>query len=153
RQGSYWTDPEMTTMVMQALEQTTREFSADLARVYLTGVSMGGYGVWHIASEHPQRFAALVAICGGSPLRSGERFSTIAREVGQTPTWVFHGADDRVVPVTESREMVKAMQERRAPVRYSEYAGTGHNVWMKALAEKELLPWLLAQHLNQGQRP
>jgi photosystem II stability/assembly factor-like uncharacterized protein/pimeloyl-ACP methyl ester carboxylesterase len=153
RQGSYWTDPEMTQMVMQALEQTVREFKADPARVYLTGVSMGGYGVWHIASEHPRQFAALVAICGGSPLREGERFSAIAQEVGQTPTWVFHGADDRVVPVTESREMVKAMQANHAPVRYSEYAGVGHNVWMKALAEKELLPWLLAQHLDNGQRP
>ena len=153
RQGSYWTDPLMTQMVMQALEQTVREFRADPARVYLTGVSMGGYGVWHLASQHPRQFAALVAICGGSPLQSGERFSTIAQEVGQTPAWVFHGADDRVVPVTESREMVKAMQANHAPVRYSEYTGTGHNVWMKALAEKELLPWLLAQHLNGGQRP
>jgi photosystem II stability/assembly factor-like uncharacterized protein/predicted esterase len=153
RQGSYWTDPLMTRMVMQALEQTIEEFKADTARVYLTGVSMGGYGVWHIASEHPRQFAALVAICGGSPLREGERFSPIARRVRQTPAWVFHGADDRVVPVTESREMVKAMQEQHASVRYSEYAGTGHNVWMKALAEKELLPWILAQHLNSNQQP
>jgi photosystem II stability/assembly factor-like uncharacterized protein/predicted esterase len=147
RQGSYWTDPEMDQMVMQALEQTVREFKADPARVYLTGVSMGGYGVWHLASQHPRQFAALVAICGGSPLQSGERFSPIAQKVGQIPAWVFHGADDRVVPVSESRQMVKAMQANHAPVRYNEYAGVGHNVWMKALAEKDLLPWILEQRL------
>ena len=150
RQGSYWSDPEMEQMVMRALEQTTEEFRADTTRVYLTGVSMGGYGVWHLASQHPSRFAALVPICGGSPLKSGERFIPIAQKVGQTPAWLFHGADDRVVPVTESREMVRAMQANHAPVRYSEYPDVGHKVWMNVVAEKELLPWLLAQRLKIG---
>jgi predicted peptidase len=146
--GSYWSDPLMSQMVMKALEQTIGEFKADPARVYLTGVSMGGYGVWHLAAEHPRKFAALVAICGGSPLKNGERFSPIARKLGKTPTWVFHGANDRVVPVSESREMVRAMQANHAPIRYSEYEGVGHNVWTKVLAEKELMPWLLSQRLG-----
>lgn len=153
RPESYWSDPLMMQMVMQALEQTIREFKADPARVYLTGVSMGGYGVWHLASEHPLKFAALVAICGGSSLKSGERFSPIAQKLGKTPAWVFHGANDRVVPVSESREMVKALQANHAPVRYSEYAGVGHNVWTKVLAEKELMPWLLTQRLTTARQP
>jgi predicted esterase len=143
--GSYWSDALMSQMVMQSLEETIREFKADAARVYLTGVSMGGYGVWHLASEHPGRFAALVPICGGSSLKNGDRFSPIAQKIGRTPAWVFHGADDRVVPVSESREMVKALRAGGSPVRYSEYAGVGHNVWMKVLGEKDLLPWLLEQ--------
>jgi poly(3-hydroxybutyrate) depolymerase len=68
RKGSYWHDPEMEQMVMQSLQQTVAEFSADSERLYLTGVSMGGFGAWHMASQHPGTFAALVAICGGSPL-------------------------------------------------------------------------------------
>jgi predicted peptidase len=137
----------MAEMVMTALAQTLAEFDADSHRLYLTGVSMGGYGVWHLASQHPGKFAALVSICGGSPVHSGDRFSTIAQKVGTTPTWVFHGSEDKVVPVSESREMVGALKAIGGDVLYSEYEGVGHNVWMNVLTEKELLPWLLARRL------
>jgi predicted peptidase len=149
RQGSYWTDPEMDEMVMKSLAQTVSEFGADPERLYLTGVSMGGFGAWHLASEYPERFAAIVAICGGSPLRSGDRFAPIARKVGQTPAWLFHGSDDRVVPVSESRQIVAALKAIKGNVRYNEYEGVGHNVWLKALAEQELIPWLLKQHRQE----
>ena len=131
----------------QSLAQTIEEFGADAKRIYLTGVSMGGYGVWHFASEHSEKFAALVSICGGSSLRNGDRFSRIAQKVGKTPAWLFHGADDRVVPVSESRRIAEALEANQGNVKYSEYAGVGHNVWINALGEKELLPWLLAQRL------
>jgi predicted peptidase len=144
--GVYWSDPSMERLVMASLDQTVKEFGADNERLYLTGVSMGGYGAWHVASQHPDTFAAIVAICGGSPLRTGERFASIARRIGKTPVWVFHGSDDRVVPVSESRQMVAALKAQNGNVRYSEYAGVGHNVWLNVLKEKELLPWLLAQH-------
>lgn len=148
RAGKYWSNPEMERMVMRALDQTLSEFKADAARIYLTGVSMGGYGVWHLARHHPGKFAVLVSICGGSPLKSGDRFQPIALKVGRTPAWLFHGADDRIVPVDESRGIVEALKANDGNVRYSEYEGVGHDVWTKALREKELLPWLLAQHLN-----
>jgi predicted peptidase len=150
RAGSYWSDPLMDEMVSKATAQTLEETGADARRVYLTGVSMGGYGVWHMASQHPGKFAALVSVCGGSPLQGGERFAPIAERVGATPAWVFHGADDRVVPVSESRRMVEALKAAGAgdAVRYSEYEGVGHNVWMQVLGEKELLPWLLRQRLG-----
>ena len=109
---------------------------------------MGGYGAWHLAAEHPHKFAAIVSICGGSPLYEGERFNAIARRVGKTPVWVFHGSDDRVVPVTESRQMVEALKANKGDVRYNEYEGVGHNVWLKVLTERELLPWMLRQHLS-----
>jgi predicted peptidase len=145
--GRYWSDAEAERVVVRALEEVVAEFDADAARLYLTGVSMGGYGVWHMAAQHPGRFAALVSICGGSPLRAGERFAPIARAVGDTPAWVFHGADDKVVHVSESRRMVEAIREARGKVRYSEYEGVGHNVWLKVIAERELMPWLLSQRL------
>jgi predicted peptidase len=148
RKGTYWSDPEMDKMVTGTLEQTVGEFDADPERLYLTGVSMGGYGAWYLASEHPGRFAALVSICGGSPLHTGDRFTPIARRVAHTPVWVFHGSADKVVPVSESREMVEALKALKGNVRYSEYEGVGHNVWLKALNEKALLPWLLKQRLS-----
>jgi predicted peptidase len=151
RKGSYWTAPEMDEMVMKSLAQTVSEFGADPGRLYLTGVSMGGFGAWHLASEHPEKFAAIVAICGGSPLREGDRFAPIARKVGQTPAWLFHGSDDRVVPVSESRQIVAALKAIKGNVRYNEYEGVGHNVWLKALAEQELIPWLLRQHRQEKQ--
>jgi predicted peptidase len=147
RPGSYWSDPVMEQMVIQALAQTLEEFNANANRVYLIGVSMGGYGVWHFASQYPKKFAALVSICGGSPLSEGERFASIAGEVGTTPAWLFHGAEDKIVPVSESRQLVKALQANKGDVKYSEYAGVGHNVWVNVITEKKLLPWLFEHHL------
>lgn len=147
RSTSYWSDPIMDEMVMRELAQTTEEFQADANRVYLIGVSMGGYGVWHLSMQHPKTFAALVSICGGSPMTRGNRFTPLAEKVGKTPAWLFHGADDKIVPVSESRQIVNALKANGGKVKYSEYAGVGHNVWMNALAEKELLPWLFAQNL------
>ena len=146
-EGAYWSNPLMDEMVMTALAQTESEFKADPARVYVTGVSMGGYGVWSLAARHPGRFAALVSICGGSPARVGERFMRIAEKVGKTPAWIFHGADDRVVPVTESRQMAAALEAGGGNVKYSEYPGVGHAVWTQVLAERGLMPWLLSQRL------
>lgn len=148
--GRYWTDPEMEAMVMATLGDAVSEFKADRERLYMIGVSMGGYGAWHMAAEHAGTFAAFVSICGGSPLRTGDRFTNIARRVSRTPVWVFHGADDRVVPVSESRQMVTALKDARAQVRYSEYEGVGHNVWLNAMKEPELLPWLLSQRLSKS---
>ncbi|HJQ32790.1 MAG TPA: prolyl oligopeptidase family serine peptidase [Pyrinomonadaceae bacterium] len=145
RAGSYWSDPVMDEMVTRSLEESVKELRADESRLYLAGVSMGGYGVWSLAMQHPSRFAALVSVCGGSPLRAGERFKPVAEKVGRTPAWLFHGADDRVVPPSESRQMVAALEAAGGNVRYSEYPGIGHNVWTKVLAEKQLMPWLLSQ--------
>lgn len=148
REGSYWSDPLMDQMVINALAQTTEEFDADARRVYLIGVSMGGYGVWHFAAAHPKKFAALVSICGGSSILAGDRFGALARQVGATPARLFHGADDSVVPVSESRQIVKAIEANDGNVEYKEYANVGHNVWRNVLGEKDLLPWLLAQRLG-----
>ena len=144
RLGSYWSDPVMDEMVINALAGTIEEFGADARRVYLIGVSMGGYGVWHFASRYPKKFAALVSICGGNSITKGERFDALARRVGETPGWLFHGADDRIVPVGESRQIVKAL-EANGNVKYNEYPGVGHNVWLNVLGEEDLLPWLFAQ--------
>jgi predicted peptidase len=150
RSGRYWHEREMTEMAMATLDKTVSEFGGDKERLYLIGVSMGGYGAWHMAAEHSGRFAAFVPICGGSPLRSRDRFKEIARRVGRTPVWVFHGVEDKIVPVSESREMVEALKATGGNVRYNEYPGVGHNVWLKVASENELLPWLLKQRLGKS---
>jgi predicted peptidase len=148
RPGSYWSDPIIEEMVMREITQTVEEFGADERRIYLTGVSMGGYGVWHFASQHAGKFAALVSICGGSSIIKGDRFSPLAEKVGKIPAWLFHGADDKIVQVSESRQIVEALKAHQGNVKYSEYSGVGHNVWLNTLAEKDLMPWLLAQKLQ-----
>lgn len=145
RPNVYWTDAKMDKMVMRQIEAVSSEFSIDEKRKYLMGVSMGGYGVWHFASNYPKYFAALVSICGGSPLATGNRFVPIAEKIGKTPAWLFHGADDNIVQVSESRNLVSAIRENGGNVKYSEYKNVGHNVWLNALGESELMPWLLSR--------
>jgi len=147
RAGMYWSTPEMDQMVMKEVDDVKASFKANARRIYLTGVSMGGYGVWHLASQHPGRFAALVSVCGGSSLQTGDRFTPIAKMIGRTPVWIFHGEVDKVVPVTESRQMAVALRAIHGDVHYNEYPGVGHNVWMKVIEEKQLVPWLLKQRL------
>lgn len=145
RPNVYWSDPVMEQMVTNALGQTVAEFSADESRIYLTGVSMGGYGVWHFAVKQPEKFAAYVSICGGSSILSGDRFAPIAESVGKTPAWLFHGAKDYIVPVTESRQIAEAIRSRNGNVKYSEFPEVGHEVWLNVISEKSLMPWLLEQ--------
>ena len=118
-----------------------------MQKISLVGVSMGGYGVWHFAAEYPGKFAALVSICGGSSLTEGDRFNPLAAKIGRTPAWLFHGADDKIVQVSESRQIVKALENQGGNVKYSEFPNVGHNVWLNAFAEKNLIPWILEQRL------
>lgn len=148
RPDKFWADPQMDKMVMRQIENVSTEFSVDANRQYLLGVSMGGYGVWHFAAEYPKKFAALVSICGGSPLTNGDRFSPIAEKIGKTPARIFHGAQDQIVQVSESRSLAAAIKANNGSVEYTEYPNVGHNVWLNALSEKDLIPWLLSQKLQ-----
>jgi predicted peptidase len=158
----WWTDPSMEKLVFEALDATMREFGGDPDRVYLTGLSMGGYGSWAYAAKQPNRFAALAVICGGirrparapepeSPTIEGDPYLTVARKIAKTPTWIFHGADDRVVPPDESRKMHQALTSTGGNVRYTEYEGIGHNSWERAFADPELMRWLLSHHRSATQ--
>ena len=144
---------------MNALDAAIAEFGGDPERVYLTGLSMGGYGTWHLALAHAGRFAAIVPICGGllphpttvavrqSPLTlsAADPYAFTAHALRTVPVWIFHGADDTVIPVSESRQMAEALRREGADVHYTEYAGVGHGSWDRAYAEEELWRWLFAQ--------
>lgn len=125
-------------LALEAMADVSREFAIDPDRVYLTGQSRGGRGVWDIVSKRPHLFAAAVPLCGDGQVAR----ITQARTV---PIWAFHGARDDVVPVEGSRALVAALRASKGSVRYTEYPDTGHNVWTLAYAEPELPTWLFAQ--------
>ena len=114
---------------------------------------MGGYGTWALAAKYPDRFAAIMVICGGiqwpSPVRISdeEPYAAVARKVAGIPIWIFHGNVDRNVFVTESREMLKLLRELHADVRYTEYKGVAHESWNRAYGEPELPGWLFGKRL------
>ena len=153
----HWTDPDMMALAFSALNAESREFHGDPERTYLTGLSLGGYGVWEIARTYPHTFAAIVPVCGGifwsyQPQRwqQTELPAEYARALAHTPAWLFHGADDNVVSPRQSVLMYDAMKAAGANVRLWEYEKVRHNVWERAYAEPELPRWLFAHHLSQA---
>lgn len=118
-------------------------YQVDVERIYLTGLSMGGYGTWHWAVHQPNAFAALVPICGGTWWLLG--FPQRIEVLKEVPIWAFHGDADEVVPVRMTEELVEVLLKLNAPVRFTKYSGVGHDSWTLAYNEPELVPWLLKQ--------
>jgi predicted peptidase len=143
-------------LALATLDRTLREFSTDADRVYLVGLSAGGNGVWNLAYRYPERFAALVAVCGWVkptperqeailPPDGRAPYPVVAGRIRSLPTWIWHGADDSVVSVGESRRMAEALRSAGAEVVYTELAGVGHEAWTPAFDSPGLPRWLLAQ--------
>jgi predicted peptidase len=136
--GERWSG-QMAALALKAVDQTLAEYSCDPSRQYLTGLSMGGYGSWLIAAQHPTRFAAVVPVCGGGSTDD-------ASKLKELPIWVFHGDADTAVPVARSRQMVEAIKAAGgSAIKYTEYPGVGHNSWDAAYADKAMAEWLFAQ--------
>jgi len=161
---SWWPTPQMEELALAALAAATKEFKGDPKRTYLTGLSMGGYGSWDMLAKYPGKFAAVVPICGGIILPeqlkrtrpdlattgypdNPKSYEEVAKKIGKTPVWIFHGGDDPVVPVEGSRKLDVALKAAGGNVRYTEYPGVGHNSWDQAYAEPELMTWMLSQSL------
>jgi predicted peptidase len=123
---------------LSMLDEVMKEYKTDTKRQYLTGLSMGGMGTWSVAVAHPDRFAAIVPICGrGDP--------TKAEKIKDLPCWAFHGDADASVNVSGSRDMIDAIKKAGGMPKYTEYPGVGHNSWDKAYGTDELYKWLLEQ--------
>ncbi len=153
---------EMEQQALAALDASIEEFHGDRTRVYLTGISMGGSGVWYFA-RHPQRWAALVPIAGEVVRQSDDPFprrpppglmqvllapdpyGVLARDIGKIPVWAFHSVDDDEVPVAQSRRMVAALRAAGGDVRYTEYNGVGHDSWDSAYQDPRLALWMMRQ--------
>jgi predicted peptidase len=129
--------------VLAALDQEIAKHPIDRRRIYLTGLSMGGFGTWRLACETPRRFAAAAPICGGGDAGWGTPPPDL-------PMWVVHGADDAVVPPERSRERVEAFRAAGGKPHYVELPGVGHDSWTPAYRDPEgLLAWLFEQRLPE----
>lgn len=129
-------------LVLSLLAEVENSFPIDPSRVYLTGLSMGGFGTWDLLARFPRRFAAAVPICGGGDLTTASDFKDV-------PIWAFHGALDKVVAPGNSRTMIRALQEAGGNPGYTEYPDVGHNSWSNAYSDSHLLPWLFQQSLDK----
>lgn len=125
--------------VKALLDSILTRYRVDPQRLYLTGLSRGGYGAWRMAMSYPETFAALVPICGVTP---GGPYAGWLPDI---PIWVFHGGDDTVVPVGESVDLVGRLLGMGRQVRFTVYPGVGHNSWEPAYADPQLYDWLLQQ--------
>ncbi len=127
-----------TDALYALVQEITKTYRVDTNRLYLTGLSMGGFGTWNMAITYPKLFAAIAPVCGG-----GNPAKVAA--VRHIPVWVFHGTDDTVVPIQKSEDMVTALQKAGGNVRFTRYEKTGHDAWTKAYSQPELYPWFLQQ--------
>jgi predicted peptidase len=142
-EGRRWENESL----LHLLEHVTQQHAVDASRVYLTGLSMGGYGTWKLGLVHPEKFAAIVPICGG-----GEFIDAllVSREkpaaLKSLPVWAFHGAKDPVVPLAESERMVNTLKKLGVQdVKLTVYPEANHNSWTETYNNPELYEWLLKQ--------
>ncbi len=125
-------------LTIKLLDEIVKENSIDTTRIYVIGVSMGGYGAWDVISRFPEKFAAAIPICGGGD-------STKAINYRDIPIWAFHGSADKVVPVENTRNLINAVKIAGGYPKYTEYVNVGHGCWFKAFKEGDLLEWLFIQ--------
>jgi predicted peptidase len=168
RRDQLWAG-EMATLALKTLDQALKEFNGDPQRLYVTGISMGGFGTWYLAAKVPGKFAAIVPICGfvnvkrpdlpaerkafilkDNPFdKSPDPYVGVATQISKVPTWIFHGGADPVISPDESRRMFQTLKVSGFDVRYTEYEGVEHNSWDRAYAEPDLVPWLLSHRRPQ----
>ena len=120
--------------ILAFIQQLTETFPIDETKVFLTGLSMGGFGTWYTAQAKPDLFTAIAPVCGGG--------MSWCASVLNMPIWAFHGTEDKSVSVTQTDEMVQKLEAAGADVRYTRAEGVGHNVWELAYTD-ELMQWFL----------
>jgi predicted peptidase len=125
------------------LADLVRRLPVDTSRICLTGLSMGGFGTWHMAVEYPHAFSAVVPICGGSALASGmdQRLGAIAH----VPVWAFHGAKDAVVPIILQQMLVEGLRAAGGTVQFTVYPDADHDSWTATYENQQVYDWMLAQ--------
>ncbi|HKJ80039.1 MAG TPA: prolyl oligopeptidase family serine peptidase [Prolixibacteraceae bacterium] len=134
----FWDD----RAVAELIDKIVKEYPVDESRIYLAGLSRGGYGAWRLAMNNPGRFAAMLVICGAS---APDNYAGWIKDI---PVWVFHGEKDQTIPASESINMVKALKEQGAEVKLTLYPDAGHDSWTEAFNNDEVFEWLLS-HQNK----
>jgi predicted peptidase len=140
--GEQWSDE----VLLALLDEIEAKYPVDLQRVYLTGLSMGGFGTWSLGLRHPERFAAMAPICGGGDFITPFVTELERKEaLASLPIWAFHGAKDPVVPLAESQRMVDFLKNRFGvrDVKLTVYPEAEHDCWTQTYANPELFAWFL----------
>lgn len=132
--GKWWEPYELIAL----LDDLESKYKVDKDRIYVTGLSMGGFGTWSLAGRISNRLAAIAPICGGGEVSS-------ARRIAKLPTWVFHGAKDTAVPLDLSQTMVDAMKKHGGEPKFTIYPEAGHDSWTETYNNPEFFEWLFAQ--------
>lgn len=140
-EGTFPPEPSETMgRVLAMVDELIARYPVDTSRVYVAGLSMGGQGSWFAAAAKPNRFAAMIEVCGGGDPSWVDRYAGI-------PIWAFHGTDDKVVPVQRGREMIAALANagHHPEVRYTEYPGVIHDSWTQTFRRDDVFEWLYRQ--------
>jgi len=130
-----WWNPEVLAGL---LDEIQKKYSVDETRVYVTGLSMGGYGAWALAAHDPDRFAAVAPICGGGDPADAKKLIGI-------PVWAFHGDKDTSVALTKGQAMIDSLKEAGGDPKFTVYEGVGHDSWTKTYEDPAFYTWLFAQ--------
>lgn len=131
-----------TRAVVQLLDTIIKNNRVDVNRIYLTGLSRGGGAAWELAVQYPDKFAAMAVVCGMTPVPYAGWINK------NMPIWVFHGTEDKSIPISESENMVNKLDEMGYDVRFTKYDGVGHNSWVQAYNTEELYNWFMEQKRN-----
>lgn len=133
-------------LTFELVDRLVATLPVDKSRIYVTGLSMGGFGTWDAVQRRPKFFAAAVPVCGGGD-------ETLAKKLTGIPIWAFHGDKDTVVKPFRSQRMVDAVNQAGGNAKLTTYPGVGHNSWTQTYANKQVLAWLFAQHRKMGTAP
>lgn len=133
-EDQFWDDQSLVRL----LDYIVAEHPIDPDRVYLAGLSRGAFGAWRLAIQNPDRFACLVAICGGGD-------APYVRKIAHVPTRVVHGAKDDAIPISESQQMVDALRAAGGEVEFTVYPNGTHDVWTRTFADDTLFDWMIGQ--------
>ncbi len=134
--GKYWsTDNWFDPLYLELVNK----YRIDTNRIYLTGISMGGYGTWQTAVAHPDRFAAIAPLCGGCD------DSTLICQIKDVPVWTFHGTSDNIIPIDETEKLVKRLDECNGNVKFTKLENEGHGI-QYLYEKKDIYDWFLKHH-------
>lgn len=137
----WWVDPWLIEALNGLVDEIISTYRVDKSRVYLTGLSMGGFGTWYLAMAYPEKFAAIAPICGGG-------MPWMAFRIKDVPVWAFHGAKDEVVPLYRSEEMIEALKRIGGNIKFTIYPEAGHDSWTETYNDPGLYEWFLS-HRNR----
>lgn len=127
-------------MLLDVIDMTCSEFSTDKNRIYISGLSMGGFGTWDLITRFPDKFAAAAPVCGGADPKKADA-------IKNKPVWTFHGSVDSIVPVQGTREIVEALKKAGSTgIIYNELEGVDHGCWDEVYSRPELYDWIFSKH-------